>query len=74
MGEPRGVEVSVDAIDLEDAAVKDLPVHVDLYHVTTKTAKEQLAPFVFRYRNTDQFAKVASQDVKTPATFVIAGN
>src|SRR5262249_36268240 len=42
-------------------------VRADLFHVTTKTVKEQLAPFVYRYRNTDQFAKVASQDSKTPA-------
>src|SRR5206468_2821268 len=35
-----------------------------------KTIKEQLAPFVYRYRNTDQFAKVASQESKTPAELV----
>src|SRR5213075_66743 len=39
-------------------------------HVTTKTVKEQIAPFVYRYRNTDQFAKVASQESKTPAQLV----
>jgi alpha-2-macroglobulin len=69
-GKPGGVEVSIDAIDEEDAKVEGLAVHVDLFHVTTKVAKEQLAPFVYRYRNTDQFAKVASQEVKTPAAFV----
>src|SRR5439155_1063215 len=41
-----------------------------LYYVTTKTTKEQIAPFVSRYRNTDQFAKVASQETKTPAEFL----
>ncbi len=69
-GKDGGVDVEIDAINKEDAAVKDVPVHVDLFHVTTKTAKEQIAPFVFRYRNTDQFEKVASQEVKTPAEFV----
>ena len=44
-------------------------MHADLFHVTTKTVKEQLAPFVYRYRNTDQFAKVASKEAKTPAEF-----
>ncbi len=69
-GKPGGVEVSVDAIDKDDAKVEGVAVHADLFHVTTKVAKEQIAPFVYRYRNTDQFAKVASQEVKTPAAFV----
>ncbi|PYJ97975.1 MAG: hypothetical protein DME68_07700, partial [Verrucomicrobia bacterium] len=69
-GKPSGVEVSIDAIDEDDAKVEGVAVHVDLFHVTTKVAKEQLAPFVYRYRNTDQFAKVASQEMKTPAAFV----
>ena len=66
---PRGVDVSIDAVDKDDAKVSGVVVHADLYHVTTKTVKEQLAPFVYRYRNTDQFAKVASKDLKTPADF-----
>ena len=69
-GKPSGVDVSIDAIDKDDAKVEGVAVHVDLFHVTTKVAKEQLAPFVYRYRNTDQFAKVASQEMKTPAAFV----
>ena len=47
-----------------------LLVHADLYHVTTKTVKEQLAPFVYRYRNTDQFTKVASKEANTPADLI----
>jgi alpha-2-macroglobulin len=66
---PRGVSVSIDAVDKEDAKVSGIAVQADLFHVTTKTVKEQLAPFVYRYRNTDQFSKVASQQVKTPAQF-----
>ena len=66
---PRGVDVSVDAIDKDDAKVSDVTVRADLFHVTTKTVKEQLAPFVYRYRNTDEFAKVASKEAKTPADF-----
>ena len=66
---PRGVTVSIDAIDKDDANVSGVIVRADLYQVTTKTVKEQLAPFVYRYRNTDQFAKVASKEVKTAAEF-----
>lgn len=69
-GTEHGVNVSLDAVDQENAQVSGVAVHVDLFHVTTKTVKEQIAPFVYRYRNTDQFAKVASQELKTPAEFV----
>jgi len=69
-GKDGGVNVSIDAVDKENAKIAGVPVHVDLFHVTTKTTKEQIAPFVFRYRNSDQFAKVASQGAKTPAEFL----
>src|SRR5262245_45059800 len=68
--EPRGVKVQIDALDPDDEKQDGVLVRADLFHVTTKTVKEQLAPFVYRYRNTDQFAKVASQDSKTPAQLV----
>jgi alpha-2-macroglobulin len=70
-GKPGGVEVSIDAVDKDNKKVPGIAVHVDLFHVTTKTVKEQLAPFIYRYRNTDQFAKVSSQEVKTSAEFVL---
>jgi uncharacterized protein YfaS (alpha-2-macroglobulin family) len=63
------VNVSIDAVDTEDAQVGGVSVHVDLFHVTTKVAKEQLAPFIYRYRNIDQFSKVDSKETKTPADF-----
>jgi uncharacterized protein YfaS (alpha-2-macroglobulin family) len=68
--EPAGVKVEIDALDPEDQKVSGVVVQVDLFHITTKTAKEQIAPFVYRYRNTDQFAKVASQESKTPADLI----
>ncbi len=74
LGKPGGLTVNIDALDEDDAKVSDVAVHVDLFHVTTKTVKEQIAPFVFRYRNSDQFAKVASQEVKTPSEFVMPVN
>jgi uncharacterized protein YfaS (alpha-2-macroglobulin family) len=68
--EPAGVKVEIDALNPEDEKQDGVLVRADLFHVTTKTVKEQLAPFVYRYRNTDQFAKVASQESKTPAELV----
>ena len=68
--EPAGVKVDIDALNPEDKKQDGVLVRADLFHVTTKTVKEQLAPFVYRYRNTDQFAKVASQESKTPAELV----
>ncbi|HEY5767036.1 MAG TPA: alpha-2-macroglobulin family protein [Candidatus Udaeobacter sp.] len=68
--EPAGIKVDIDALDPEDEKKDGVLVRADLFHVTTKTVKEQIAPFVYRYRNTDQFAKVASQESKTPAELV----
>src|SRR5438094_3085479 len=68
--EPPGIKVEVDALDPQDQKLNGVPVRADLFHVTTKTVKEQIAPCVYRYRNTDQFAKVASQESKTPADLI----
>jgi uncharacterized protein YfaS (alpha-2-macroglobulin family) len=68
--EPRGIKVEIDALNAQDKKQDGVLVRADLYHVTTKTVKEQLAPFVYRYRNTDQFAKIGSQESKTPAQLV----
>src|SRR5437879_5187244 len=68
--EPAGVKVEIDALDAQDHKVKGVAIRADLFHVTTKTVKEQIAPFVYRYRNSDQFAKIASQESKTPAELV----
>ena len=68
--EPAGIKVGIDALDPDDEKQDGVLVRADLFHVTTKTVKEQIAPFVYRYRNTDQFAKVASQESKTPAELV----
>ena len=70
VAEPAGVKVEIDALDPNDQKVNDVSVRADLFHVTTKTVKEQIAPFVYRYRNNDQFTKVASQESKTPAELI----
>ncbi|MFN2542204.1 MAG: alpha-2-macroglobulin [Chthoniobacterales bacterium] len=63
----NALSVSIDAIDSDNKSVSGVSVHVDLFHVITKVAKEQIAPFIYRYRNVDQFSKVATQEAKTPA-------
>ena len=67
---PAGVKVKIDAVDPDDKQVNDVAVRADLFHVTTKSVKEQVAPFVYRYRNSDEFTKVASQNAKTPGEIV----
>ena len=69
-GENGGINVNIDAVDPANKKVDGVVVDVDLFHVITKVAKEQIAPFVFRYRNVDELAKVESKEVKTPAEFV----
>jgi alpha-2-macroglobulin len=68
--EPSGVKVQIEALDPKDHKVNGVPVRADLFHITTKTVKEQIAPFVYRYRNTDEFTKVASQESTTPADLI----
>ncbi|MFL6537663.1 MAG: alpha-2-macroglobulin family protein, partial [Chthoniobacterales bacterium] len=46
-------------------------MRVELFHITTKTVKEQIAPFVYRYRNTDTFTKVESHDSRAPAELTL---
>src|SRR5439155_1830262 len=70
VAEPAGVKLEIDALDPEDQKVNGVMVRADLFHITTKTVKEQIAPFVYRYRNNDQFAKDASQESKTPAELI----
>lgn len=56
-------------------------VQADLYLVQTKTVKERLAPFVYRYRNTDEYIPVEKKTApangrlaytpKTPGRYVL---
>ncbi len=43
-------------------------VQASLYHVSTKTAKERVAPNVYRYRNFDEFQLVEKRDRVTDPT------
>jgi len=71
--DPRGISVTLEADDPDGNPVPGhVKVTADLYHVTTKTVKEQVAPLVFRYRNTDEFAKVDSHDDVAPGSFLFS--
>jgi alpha-2-macroglobulin len=63
-GVQKAVKVEIQAFDQENKPVPDIALKADLYFVITKTVKEQVAPFVYRYRNTDQFTKIASKELK----------
>ncbi len=66
------VKVEVDAVTPENEPIGQFPVRADLYHVTSKTVKEQLARSVYRYRNTNLFEKVASKILRTKGAIVFA--
>jgi uncharacterized protein YfaS (alpha-2-macroglobulin family) len=67
-GAVKTVQVQIRAFNLENQPVTDIALQSDLFFVVTKTVKEQVAPFVYRYRNTDQFTKVASQELPGSGT------
>jgi alpha-2-macroglobulin len=69
MDKPRGVTAKITANDPDQKPVAQ-PVNVtaDLYHVITRTVKEQVAPLVLQFHNTDEFTKVATQQAVAPST------
>jgi alpha-2-macroglobulin len=64
----KAVQVQIKAFNLDNQPVTDIALQSDLFFVVTKTVKEQVAPFVYRYRNTDRFTKIASQELKGSGT------
>ena len=46
----------------------------DLYHVTTRTVKQQVAPLVFRYDNNDVYTKVDSREATAPGLASVFGH
>ncbi|MGA3170879.1 MAG: alpha-2-macroglobulin family protein [Chthoniobacteraceae bacterium] len=68
--DPRGIAVTLEEADADGNSVDDAAtkVTVDLYHVTTRTVKERVAPLVYRYNNVDEFAKVDSRDATAPGS------
>lgn len=63
----RLVRVSVDAFDIEGKSTATaVRPEVEIFHITTKVAKEKVAPFVFRYRNTPQFNSLSKVAIAVP--------
>ena len=73
MTAPRGISVALEAVDPDGNPVASpVKVTADLYHVDTRTVKEQVAPLVFRYRNNDEFTKVDSRESSAPGSLVFS--
>jgi uncharacterized protein YfaS (alpha-2-macroglobulin family) len=64
----KSVQVQIKAFNLQNQAIANLPLQSELFFVVAKTVKEQVAPFIYRYLNTDQFTKIASQELNGSGT------
>ena len=60
---PQTVRVLLAAYDALDKAAQARDVRVELFRVGTKTVRENVAPFVVRYRNTPLFTPVKTVTV-----------
>ena len=68
-GRPEdSVRFELRALPRIDGAPVPAKVPVVLFLVKAKTAKEQIAPFVYRYRNFNDFIRVAAKDVPSTGT------
>jgi len=64
-GAARGIAVEWGMFGADDRLQAGAAARLELYAVSTKTAKEQVAPFVFRYRNWPVYEKVAEREVRS---------
>lgn len=68
----RTVKVEVQAFDRESQPASfSGRADVELFHITTKVAKEKVAPFVFRYRNTPQYNSIAKVAIAVPGSIEV---
>ena len=68
-GRKRTVKVEVQAFDRElQPGSFSGNADVEIFHISTKVAKEKVAPFVFRYRNTPQYNSVAKVAIAVPGS------
>ncbi len=75
------IAFDLEAIPRDQAAKPPAQVRADLFLVQTKSVKERLAPFVYRYRNTDEYVPVEKKNVpangrlaftpKTPGRYIL---
>lgn len=64
----NSVHFELRAVPRLEGAPVPAKVPVVLYIVKAKSVKEQIAPFVYRYRNFDDFIKLASKEVPSTGT------
>ncbi|MFA7233127.1 MAG: alpha-2-macroglobulin family protein [Terrimicrobiaceae bacterium] len=64
----NSVRFELRALPRIDGAPVPAKVPVVLYIVKAKSVKEQIAPFVYRYRNFDDFIRLAAKDVPSTGT------
>jgi len=64
-GANRGIAVEWGMFDAEDRLQPGAPARLEVYAVSTKAAKEQVAPFVFRYQNWPVYEKVLTREVRS---------
>ena len=57
-GKGKIVVIKATAYQPNDEPATGTPLRADLYHVINKSVKEQIAPHVYRYRNTTLYEKV----------------
>lgn len=62
----KAIPFTADAIAPDQQPVQEIPVTVDLYRVSTKSVREQISPFIYRYRNTTLYEKEQSFAGRTP--------
>jgi uncharacterized protein YfaS (alpha-2-macroglobulin family) len=77
----KDIAFELSAIPRDSARPAPAEVRAELFLVQTKSVKERLAPFVYRYRNTDEFVPVEQKNVpangrlaftpKTPGRYVL---
>jgi len=73
MTDPRGIGVTLEGVDPDrNPITTPVKVTVDLYYVTTKTVKERVAPLVFYYKNTNEYAKVDSKEAVAPGSLTFS--
>ncbi len=71
-GQKRTVKIEADALD-KDGKHNSVPANaeVQVFQIGTKVAKEKIAPFVYRYRNTPQYVLLKKASVTLPGSLEV---
>lgn len=71
--EPLRIAIEAGANGEDEKPAADVPLLIELYRVSTKTAREQISENVSRYRNSTSFEKLASYKEQTPKAATVPG-